>query len=408
MAQGWMGSLFGGQGGGLFGQPQQASWKNPDTGQLVRYGGATPGGAWYENPQLWAMLGNLGAGMLANNKPGSTFGQSLGGGMQYANEVGAQQEEADLRRKLYGLQEEEFGLKKATAEGEAQREQLRDQQWNDLFDNNPDLFSPAVVKVARAMGPDKAGTVLESLLKPPEAPKTREVRRGNQQVTEEWNPQTGWTVVGEGVAFAPPQPPANISVNTGSRWGTIPEGYALKEGPQGLSMEPIAGGPVAKSEAVRGEAQGKAADVVVNNLNRLESLVKKAPIPVTGMGSVLNIPGFPARDANKLADTVKANIGFDRLQEMRNASQTGGALGQVAIQELDMLQSVLGSLDMSQSQEQVLENIRQIKGLYTSIQTKLDIIKGMKPKTPADEVQSNVPSTSDYDATALKRKYGLE
>lgn len=59
-------------------------------------------------------------------------------------------------------------------------------------------------------------------------------------------------------------------------------------------------------------------------------------------------------------DTLKANIGFERLQQMRDESPTGGALGQVAVQELEMLQAVWGSLEQSQTPEELKAAIDRI------------------------------------------------
>jgi hypothetical protein len=49
------------------------------------------------------------------------------------------------------------------------------------------------------------------------------------------------------------------------------------------------------------------------------------------------------------------------LQAMREASPTGGALGQVAIQELAMLQSTVASLEKGQSRENLERGLRQVK-----------------------------------------------
>lgn len=85
----------------------------------------------------------------------------------------------------------------------------------------------------------------------------------------------------------------------------------------------------------------------------------------TGMGSILsNIPGTPAKDLQADLETIKANLGFDELQTMRDNSPTGGALGQVAVQELEALRSTLASLDQAQSPEAVraaLERIVEIR-----------------------------------------------
>lgn len=73
------------------------------------------------------------------------------------------------------------------------------------------------------------------------------------------------------------------------------------------------------------------------------------------------IPGTPAFDLVSTLDTIRANIGFDKLQEMRDNSPTGGALGQVSEQENRLLQSVWGSLENSQSREQFLENLQLVE-----------------------------------------------
>ncbi len=81
-----------------------------------------------------------------------------------------------------------------------------------------------------------------------------------------------------------------------------------------------------------------------------------------GVGSLLkSIPGTVAKQLQQRILTIKANIGFDKLQSMREASPTGGALGQVAVQELEALQAVLGSLEQAQSPKQLANNLIRLK-----------------------------------------------
>lgn len=79
-----------------------------------------------------------------------------------------------------------------------------------------------------------------------------------------------------------------------------------------------------------------------------------------GFGGALigSIPGTPAFDLKQDIQTLVANAGFDRLQEMRDNSPTGGALGQVSERELALLQSAAQNLLNSQSPEQLRENLR--------------------------------------------------
>jgi hypothetical protein len=183
----------------------------------------------------------------------------------------------------------------------------------------------------------------------------------------------------------------NVGGDAGPQVGTIPPGAALvadPSHPSGYRIEAIPGGPLAaEREAAEGEAlaaetraalneevTGRAANVVIQDIGRLTNLIENAPWynPAVGAGSGLleGLRGTNAADARALAVTIRANIGFDRLQQMRDSSPTGGALGQVAVQELEALQGVLGSLDTAQSEAQFLQNLNRLNTIYTDIMRK--------------------------------------
>lgn len=138
---------------------------------------------------------------------------------------------------------------------------------------------------------------------------------------------------------------------------------------------PIAGGPVeteraeaATAKAAEQRQREQTADTVTRDIDRALDIVETADIPVTGMGSYLSaIPGTQARDVSALVDTVKANVGFDKLQQMRAASPTGGALGQVSERENLLLQSTIANLEQSQSKEQFTRNLQEVKKVYGDI-----------------------------------------
>jgi hypothetical protein len=80
------------------------------------------------------------------------------------------------------------------------------------------------------------------------------------------------------------------------------------------------------------------------------------------------VPGTRAYDLRRTIDTILGNVGFDELQTMRDNSPTGGALGQVAVREIELLQALRGSLDQGQSQEQFLANATRILSELRTIQ----------------------------------------
>ena len=77
-----------------------------------------------------------------------------------------------------------------------------------------------------------------------------------------------------------------------------------------------------------------------------------------------SVGGTDAADLNAKLETLRSNIGFDRLQKMRMESPTGGALGSVSERELSQLNAALGSLEQSQSPEQLKQNILRIRDQY--------------------------------------------
>lgn len=126
----------------------------------------------------------------------------------------------------------------------------------------------------------------------------------------------------------------------------------------------------AKLDAKKEEGRSKAslamenakqrADRVIAAIDRAIPRVNSWTAGLAG-ASLNSIGGTPARDLRADIDTIRANIGFDELNAMRQASPTGGALGQVSERELAFLQSVLTNLEQSQSPAQLRRNLELAK-----------------------------------------------
>ncbi|MFM7851303.1 MAG: hypothetical protein ACKO96_05130 [Flammeovirgaceae bacterium] len=123
----------------------------------------------------------------------------------------------------------------------------------------------------------------------------------------------------------------------------------------------------------KAKAQGMAAQFnLVNKTidNAIKSIDEDSFFsPRTGfLGSTLaELPfGTEAKGLKGYLDTIKSSIGFDKLQNIRDNSPTGGALGQVAVQELDMLQKTYSSLEQSQSKAQLKANLLTVKNSYAA------------------------------------------
>lgn len=193
---------------------------------------------------------------------------------------------------------------------------------------------------------------------------------GNPQVVEydrnAKDPQATMRTIGGGKP-AQAEPGFQLSFGeggqlTGIGYGSAPKGKdpAIVRGENGAVVTP---GP---QQQLYNKSRNALADYQVTNdlvLEDVDRAIEQAGAWTTGfVGSKLAaIEGTPAYDLARTLDSVKANIGFDKLQEMRDNSPTGGALGQVSEWELQLLQSVLGSIEQAQTKEQFVYHLNRIK-----------------------------------------------
>ena len=157
----------------------------------------------------------------------------------------------------------------------------------------------------------------------------------------------------------------------GPKFGTIPPGFMMKQDEAGnYTMAPVPGGPAAKGAQKEAAAQRKLVSSAINKsgtvINNVNKAIDKAGFMTTGfIGDVMSkFRGTEAFDAGQIIDTIRANISFDTLQKMREASPTGGALGSVSERELAQLERVIGSLDQGQSEAQLVENLMAVRNHY--------------------------------------------
>jgi len=156
----------------------------------------------------------------------------------------------------------------------------------------------------------------------------------------------------------------NLGKNSDYQVGKIPEGYALIRNAQGQpEFQKISGSPQqeeAHQEGLQGMRKTAGLFADHNNINSvIDKSIQQAGVNTTGfIGSWMkNIPGSEAADLQANLKTIQADAAFSSLQNMRDNSKTGGALGQVSERELGLLSSAKAALEQSQSPEQFKENL---------------------------------------------------
>ncbi len=198
----------------------------------------------------------------------------------------------------------------------------------------------------------------------------------------------------------------------GSGFGKAPQGYRFK---QDGSLEPIPGGPAAGKAEKQAQMEKHQASLVVQDLGRAMQMTNAAG-PIAGQLSY--VPGSEAWQLDQMLDSVKANIGFDKLQAMRNASPTGGALGSISDKETAMLQATAGKLDVRLPQPVLEDNLKRLYNQYNDIvhgpgkgpkRQKLSFDEQGKP-LPQSSIFMKAPSGREYQVPAANvqeaKRYG--
>lgn len=157
------------------------------------------------------------------------------------------------------------------------------------------------------------------------------------------------------------------------------------------NLEAIPGGPA--DLKLQGAFNGDTAALTgsVSSFDRLASAANEVLNHpgldgITGWrGKIPNIPGSDAANAEALLGTLKSQVGFGVLQDMRNNSKTGGALGSVSDAEGKRLEANLAALDKAQSPEQYRAQLKKI--VEYSEQAKGRLRESFNLRHPADGQQ---------------------
>ena len=177
------------------------------------------------------------------------------------------------------------------------------------------------------------------------------------------------------------QPPAQGAVPAAATPGLTPKQQA----------------EMAEEEAKRKAAAARGAPGTIaqigNTVGAIDTALGRATSFNTGFtGAVAGmIPGTGAYDLRQDVTTIKANLGFSELQKMREASPTGGALGAIAVQELEALQSTLRSLNPNQSQATIVANLEKVRNHYLTWAQTVAQANGMQlPDAPEFQLRPRV------------------
>lgn len=164
----------------------------------------------------------------------------------------------------------------------------------------------------------------------------------------------------------------------------VPQGY--RKSASG-NLEAIPGGPADLKIQGQFNQDTAALQSSTSSMDRLATAANEAMnhpglAGTAGLrGAIPNLPGSSAADAAALLNTLKSQVAFGVLQDMRNNSKTGGALGSVSDAEGKRLEANLAALEKSQSVEQLKANLAKIIDYTQGAKERLAQAYNMRHKT---------------------------
>jgi hypothetical protein len=174
--------------------------------------------------------------------------------------------------------------------------------------------------------------------------------------------------------------------------GTIPATFIPYSADELTTKREQAKVDVAKVKGLPAETAGvtdslRQASTAMDTIKRAyESLNWANTGPIGAISGALPGGGW-ATDARALITTLKSGLAASALQAMRDASKTGGALGNVSDKDLELLQSKIANLDPNQSEGQLKEQLKVIYDeLNAALQTRVNTFGAYYKDTPGVDV----------------------
>lgn len=166
-----------------------------------------------------------------------------------------------------------------------------------------------------------------------------------------------------------------------------------------------------KQQVQKAESALPQLDVMLKTINDIKKIAPKGGvIGFRGVGGEAaikkHIPFTTAYDVDALLGNLKGNIAIKSLQEMRQNSPTGGALGNVSDKDLEMMQNLMGTLKQSVSPEIFYENLNSLQDRLEKTKSEIqgsvsEIKKGFVPIKSGAAEESIPLITSNEQFKAL-------
>lgn len=197
------------------------------------------------------------------------------------------------------------------------------------------------------------------------------------------------------------------SIKLKSKAPKAPAGFDYN--PDG-SLSPTPGGPAdikAQTEKAKAEldlaVQNEKAQTVLSSISDAKALVSDWSAK---FGSLLkNVPGTDAKALEVALKNIKANLGVDQLQQMRQVSKTGASgFGALSDRELDVITTSIANLDQAQRPEDLIAALDRVTTHYNNW---LKLQQGINPYKQGENAPAAGGTPPPQGETPEQRKQRL-
>lgn len=245
-----------------------------------------------------------------------------------------------------------------------------------------------------------------------------------QVQTPGFTPTPGVKMMDTGTGYVPVQSKTGQPVPGGTYQPGQPQqpgqrpqtGFIPKENQEEARQKKV-GGEIAEKQAKMGSAKS-ALDTAMSNIDRMSDTVNTiandpALGKITGLQGVFqNFPGGRAANVQARLDNLVSQVGINVLQAMRDASKTGGAVGQVTEREWPILQNNLVALSRAQDEKQFRTELNNLvkwgEGVKQRLKQAYDADYGSLSKqggSTAPQSQQGAPQSQTWTDPATNTTY---
>ena len=212
------------------------------------------------------------------------------------------------------------------------------------------------------------------------------------------DPRTGASIPVTGPLSVPAEKPINVVATDQGMVAIYADGRTeLLQAPGGGPLREAAPPPTPTERRAEAAAATDEVNVVNRNISNYRTtqntrqLINDAlPLVNSFSAGLLSgtrvIGGTPAANLQEALTSINANLAFGELARMRAESETGGALGQIVIRELELLGSVRDSIAQAQGPTELRAALQNLARQMDTIEREYGRMIGLPPVGAKDEI----------------------